>query len=131
MADSVVPPRRGSAAGPASSGAGPAPDGKVQGSPPFCAFRSRDVGRATAPKQRNRRSSRRRAGSRTGAGPDDQRDAARRLARLRAIDIPLDHIGGSTAHRRSAYVVIEPEGLQIELVAYDSAVPEQRNVYEA
>ncbi len=59
----------------------------------------------------------------------DDLDAA--LARLRAIDIPLDHVGGSTAHRRSAYVVIEPEGLQIELVAYDSAVPEERNVYEA
>ena len=51
------------------------------------------------------------------------------LERLRALDIPLDHIGGSTAHRRSAYVVIEPERLQIELVAYDSAVPEERNVY--
>jgi hypothetical protein len=58
----------------------------------------------------------------------DDIDAA--LARLREIDIPLDHIGGSTAHRRSAYVVIEPEGLQIELVAYDSAVPGERNVYE-
>jgi hypothetical protein len=58
----------------------------------------------------------------------DDLDAA--LARLREIDIPLDHIGGSTAHRRSAYVVIEPEGLQIELVAYDSAVPGERNVYQ-
>jgi hypothetical protein len=58
----------------------------------------------------------------------DDIDAA--LARLRQIDIPLDHIGGSTTHRRSAYVVIEPEGLQIELVAYDSAVPGERNVYE-
>ena len=58
----------------------------------------------------------------------DDLDAA--LARLSAIDIPLDHIGGSTAHRRSAYVVIEPERLQIELVAYDSAVPGERNVYE-
>jgi len=57
----------------------------------------------------------------------DDLDAA--LARLREIDIPLDHIGGSTTHRRSAYVVIEPEGLQIELVAYDSAVPGERNVY--
>ena len=57
----------------------------------------------------------------------DDLDAA--LARLHAIDIPLDHIGGSTAHRRSAYVVIEPEGLQIELVAYDSAVAAERNVY--
>ena len=58
----------------------------------------------------------------------DDLDAA--LARLRDIDIPLDHIGGSTAHRRSAYVVIEPERLQIELVAYDSAVPSERNVYD-
>ena len=57
----------------------------------------------------------------------DDLDAA--LARLRAVDIPLDHIGGSTEHRRSAYVVIEPERLQIELVAYDSAVPSERNVY--
>jgi hypothetical protein len=57
----------------------------------------------------------------------DDLDAA--LARLRAIDIPLDHIGGGTTHRRSAYVVIEPERLQIELVAYDSAVPSERNVY--
>ena len=57
----------------------------------------------------------------------DDLDAA--LARLRAIGIPLDHIGGSTEHRRSAYVVIEPERLQIELVAYDSAVPSERNVY--
>ena len=51
------------------------------------------------------------------------------LARLRAIDIPLDHVGGSTEHRRSAYVMIEPERLQIELVAYDSPLPSQRNVY--
>ena len=51
------------------------------------------------------------------------------LARLRALDIALDHIGGGTAHRRSAYVVIEPERLQIELVAYDSAVPAERNIY--
>jgi hypothetical protein len=58
----------------------------------------------------------------------DDLDAA--LARLRAVGIPLDHIGGSTAHRRSAYVVIEPERLQIELVAYDSAVPGERNVYD-
>ena len=57
----------------------------------------------------------------------DDLDAA--LARLRAVGVPLDHIGGSTAHRRSAYVVIEPERLQIELVAYDSAVPSERNVY--
>ena len=57
----------------------------------------------------------------------DDLDAA--LARLRALDIPLDHIGGSTEHRRSAYVVIEPERLQIELVAYDSAAPAERNVY--
>jgi len=57
----------------------------------------------------------------------DDLDAA--LERLRALDIPLDHIGGSTAHRRSAYVVIEPERLQIELVAYDSALPAERNVY--
>ena len=57
----------------------------------------------------------------------DDLDAA--LERLRAIGIPLDHIGGSTEHRRSAYVVIEPERLQIELVAYDSAVPSERNVY--
>ena len=57
----------------------------------------------------------------------DDLDAA--LTRLRALDIPLDHVGGSTAHRRSAYVMIEPERLQIELVAYDSAVPSERNVY--
>ena len=57
----------------------------------------------------------------------DDLDAA--LARLRDLDTPLDHIGGSTAHRRSAYVVIEPERLQIELVAYDSAVAAERNVY--
>lgn len=57
----------------------------------------------------------------------DDLDAA--LERLRAQGIPLDHIGGSTEHRRSAYVVIEPERLQIELVAYDSAVPAERNVY--
>ena len=57
----------------------------------------------------------------------DDLDAA--LARLRAVGIPLDHIGGSTEHRRSAYVMIEPERLQIELVAYDSAVPAERNVY--
>ena len=57
----------------------------------------------------------------------DDLDAA--LARLRALGIPLDHIGGSTEHRRSAYVVIEPERLQIELVAYDSAVASERNVY--
>ncbi|MEO5690033.1 MAG: hypothetical protein ABIR54_21960 [Burkholderiaceae bacterium] len=58
----------------------------------------------------------------------DDIDAA--LARLRALGIALDHIGGSTEHRRSAYVIIEPERLQIELVAYDSAVPSERNVYE-
>jgi len=57
----------------------------------------------------------------------DDLDAA--LERLRGLDIPLDHIGGSTEHRRSAYVVIEPERLQIELVAYDSALPAERNVY--
>jgi catechol 2,3-dioxygenase-like lactoylglutathione lyase family enzyme len=57
----------------------------------------------------------------------DDLDAA--LARLRAIGIPLDHVGGSTEHRRSAYVMIEPERLQIELVAYDSPLPSQRNVY--
>ena len=57
----------------------------------------------------------------------DDLDAA--LARLRAVGVALDHIGGSTEHRRSAYVVIEPERLQIELVAYDSAVPSERNVY--
>ena len=57
----------------------------------------------------------------------DDLDAA--LARLETIGIPLDHIGGGTEHRRSAYVVIEPERLQIELVAYDSAVPAERNVY--
>jgi len=57
----------------------------------------------------------------------DDLDAA--LQRLHALDIALDHIGGSTAHRRSAYVVIEPERLQIELVAYDSDVPSERNVY--
>ena len=57
----------------------------------------------------------------------DDLDAA--LERLRAIGVPLDHIGGSTEHRRSAYVVIEPERLQIELVAYDSDVPSERNVY--
>lgn len=57
----------------------------------------------------------------------DDLDAA--LARLDAVGVALDHIGGSTEHRRSAYVVIEPERLQIELVAYDSAVPSERNVY--
>lgn len=57
----------------------------------------------------------------------DDLDAA--LARLQAVGIVLDHIGGSTTHRRSAYVVVEPEGLQIELVAYDSALPSERNVY--
>jgi catechol 2,3-dioxygenase-like lactoylglutathione lyase family enzyme len=57
----------------------------------------------------------------------DDLDAA--LARLRALGIALDHVGGSTAHRRSAYVVIEPERLQIELVAYDSPLPSERNVY--
>jgi hypothetical protein len=57
----------------------------------------------------------------------DDLDAA--LARLRALGIALDHVGGGTTHRRSAYVVIEPERLQIELVAYDSAVPSERNVY--
>jgi hypothetical protein len=57
----------------------------------------------------------------------DDIDAA--LARLRGVGVALDHIGGGTEHRRSAYVVIEPERLQIELVAYDSAVPSQRNVY--
>ena len=57
----------------------------------------------------------------------DDIDAA--LARLRVLGVPLDHIGGSTEHRRSAYVIIEPERLQIELVAYDSPVPSQRNVY--
>jgi len=57
----------------------------------------------------------------------DDLDAA--LERLRALDIPLDHVGGSTEHRRSAYVMIEPERLQVELVAYDSAVPSERNVY--
>ena len=57
----------------------------------------------------------------------DDLDAA--LARLRAVDIALDHVGGSTAHRRSAYVVIEPERLQIELVTYDSPVPSERNIY--
>ena len=55
--------------------------------------------------------------------------AAARDTRLRDIDIPLDHVGGSTEHRRSAYVMIEPERLQIELVAYDSPVPSERNVY--
>ena len=57
----------------------------------------------------------------------DDLDAA--LARLRDVGIALDHIGGSTEHRRSAYVMIEPERLQIELVAYDSPVPSERNVY--
>jgi hypothetical protein len=37
--------------------------------------------------------------------------------------------GGSTAHRRSAYVMIEPERLQVELVACDSTLPSERNVY--
>jgi hypothetical protein len=45
------------------------------------------------------------------------------------LGIPLDHIGASTRHPRSAYVMIEPERLQIELVACDSAVPAERNVY--
>jgi hypothetical protein len=57
----------------------------------------------------------------------DDLDAA--LARLRAVGIALDHVGGSTEHRRSAYVMIEPERLQVELVAYDSPVPSERNVY--
>ncbi len=57
----------------------------------------------------------------------DDLDAA--LARLRDVGVALDHVGGSTEHRRSAYVVIEPERLQIELVAYDSPVPSERNVY--
>ena len=57
----------------------------------------------------------------------DDLDAA--LERLRAVGVALDHIGGSTTHRRSAYVFIEPERLLIELVAYDSAVPSERNVY--
>jgi catechol 2,3-dioxygenase-like lactoylglutathione lyase family enzyme len=57
----------------------------------------------------------------------DDLDAA--LARLQAMGVPLDHIGGGTAHRRSAYVRIEPERLEIELVAYDSGVPSERNVY--
>ena len=57
----------------------------------------------------------------------DDLDAA--LARLRALGVALDHIGGSTEHRRSAYVRIEPERLEIELVAYDSVVPSERNVY--
>ena len=57
----------------------------------------------------------------------DDLDAA--LARLRALGVALDHIGGSTEHRRSAYVRIEPERLEIELVAYDSAIASERNVY--
>ena len=51
------------------------------------------------------------------------------LARLQALGVALDHVGGSTEHRRSAYVRIEPERLEIELVAYDSDVPSERNVY--
>ncbi len=59
----------------------------------------------------------------------DDIDAA--LARLAALGIVRDHLGGSGAHRRSAYVCIEPERLEIELVAYDSAEPAQRNEYAA
>jgi hypothetical protein len=59
----------------------------------------------------------------------DDVDAA--LARLAALGIARDHAGGSGAHRRSAYVCIEPERLEIELVAYDSEQPAERNEYAA
>jgi catechol 2,3-dioxygenase-like lactoylglutathione lyase family enzyme len=80
----------------------------------------------TPPGQQPRASGARVAFNHLGFVVDDL-DAT--LARLRALDIPLDHVGGSTEHRRSAYVMIEPERLQIELVAYDSPLPSQRNVY--
>jgi hypothetical protein len=59
----------------------------------------------------------------------DDLDAA--LARLAALGVAREYPGGSGAHRRSAYVCIEPERLEIELVEYDSAVPAERNEYAA
>jgi len=53
------------------------------------------------------------------------------LARLAALGVARDHVGGSGTHRRSAYVCIEPERLEIELVQYDSERPEERNEYLA
>jgi len=53
------------------------------------------------------------------------------LARLAALGVARDHVGGSGAHRRSAYVRIEPERLEIELVQYDSERPGERNEYAA
>ena len=54
-----------------------------------------------------------------------------RALRAKTRDGAFNHLGGSGAHRRSAYVCIEPERLEIELVAYDSAEPAQRNEYAA
>ena len=58
-------------------------------------------------------------------------DVEAALARAAAEGVPLDHIGGATTHRRSAYLRLVPEGLEIELVQYTSAVPGERNVYAA
>ena len=52
------------------------------------------------------------------------------VQRLAAAGYPLDHWGGSTPARRSAYVV-DPDSLQFEFVEYLSADPALRNAYTA
>jgi len=58
----------------------------------------------------------------------DDLDAA--LARVAALGVPLDHVGGHSAHRRSAYVRLGAERLEVELVAYDRDDAALRNAYE-
>lgn len=52
------------------------------------------------------------------------------VARLTQAGFPLDHWGGSSAYRRSAYFV-EPGSLQFEFVQYLSPDPALRNDYAA
>jgi catechol 2,3-dioxygenase-like lactoylglutathione lyase family enzyme len=55
-------------------------------------------------------------------------DVAAVVARLEAEGFALDHWGGQTALRRSAYVVDEGS-VQFEFVEYASAVPSERLEY--
>ena len=49
------------------------------------------------------------------------------VARLEAAGFPVDHYGGSVAHRRSVYFM-DPSGLEVEFVEYTSDLPQQRNL---
>ena len=51
------------------------------------------------------------------------------VARLAAAGYPLDHWGGTSAGRRSVYV-IDPDSVQFEFVEYLSDDIELRNAYE-